>query len=87
MPPFENFTKNIDDRAFLKIKLPIEILKAGNYFLEGIFSRSGDVYDRNDSFIKIVIEPKNRFEMSGLGILGLLLNNNDWSERKEYERV
>ena len=87
MPPFEDFSKDTNNKAFVKIKLPIEILKAGTYYLEGIFCRSNDVFDRNDSFIKIVIEPKNRFEMSGQGILGLLLNNNDWSERKQHERI
>jgi lipopolysaccharide transport system ATP-binding protein len=79
MPPFENFFKNLDNRAFVKIKIPVENLKAGTYYLEGIFCRSGDVFEKSDSFISIVIEPKNRFELAGNGILGLLMNNNDWS--------
>jgi lipopolysaccharide transport system ATP-binding protein len=81
LSPFEDFLKNNKNSTSVKIKLPIEILKAGTYFLEGIFCRNNDVFERNDSFIKIVIEPKNRFELSGNGILGLLLNNNEWSIR------
>ncbi len=81
LSPFEDFSKNKENNTLVKIKLPIEILKAGTYFLEGIFCRSSDVFERNDSFIKIVVEPKNRFELAGNGILGLLLNNNEWSTR------
>jgi lipopolysaccharide transport system ATP-binding protein len=81
LSPFEDFLKNNMTSTFVKIKLPTEILKAGTYFLEGVFCRSNDVFERNDSFIKIVIEPKNRFELAGNGILGLLLNNNEWSIR------
>ncbi len=81
MPPFESFTRDINNKALIKIKLPIEILKAGTYYLEGIFCRNIDIYDKNDSFIKIVVEPKNRFELSGNGIRGLLLNNNEWMIR------
>ncbi|SHG11814.1 lipopolysaccharide transport system ATP-binding protein [Flavobacterium micromati] len=81
MSPFEDFCKNDDNRSFVKIKLPIDILKAGTYYLEGVFCRSDDLYEKNDRFIKIIVEPKNRFELSGNGILGMLLNNNDWSNR------
>ena len=81
MPPFESFTRDINNKALIKIKLPIEILKAGTYYLEGIFCRNIDIYDKIDSFIKIVVEPKNRFELSGNGIRGLLLNNNEWMIR------
>lgn len=81
MPPFESFHRNEKNEASVKIKLPLEILKAGTYYLEGVFTRSGDIYDQNDSFIKIVIEPKNRFELAGRGIRGLLLNDNEWSIR------
>lgn len=81
MPPFENFYRDENGKAFVKIKLPVENLKAGTYYLEGIYCRSTDVYEQSDSFIKIVIEPKNRFELAGKGILGLLLNNNEWSLR------
>jgi lipopolysaccharide transport system ATP-binding protein len=78
MEPFEHFFKNSDGRVTLKVKLPLEILKAGTYYLEGIFYRNSDVFESSDSFIKIIVEPKNRFELSGKGIRGLLLNNNKW---------
>ena len=81
MPPFEDLSKDENNKAFVKIKVPVEILKAGTYYLEGIYYRSSDAYDKNDSFIKIIIEPKNRFELAGHGILGILLNNNEWSVR------
>lgn len=81
MPPFENLQKNENNRAFVKIKLSVENLKAGTYYLEGIYCRSSDVFEQSDNFIKIVVEPKNRFELAGKGILGLLLNSNEWSVR------
>ena len=81
MPPFENFYKDRNNRSFVKIKLPVENLKAGTYYVEGIYCRSNDMYEQNNSFIKIVVEPKNRFELVGKGILGLLLNSNEWSMR------
>lgn len=81
MPPFENFERDETNKAFLKIKLPLDNLKAGIYYLEGIYCRSTDVFEKRDNFIKIVVKPKNRFELAGKGILGLLLNNNEWLVR------
>jgi hypothetical protein len=59
------------------------MLKAGEYFLEGVFGRSGDVYDKHDSFIKFSVQPKSNLELKGDGILGLVMNPYKWEYNNE----
>jgi len=77
-PPLERFTHNNNFKVSLKIKIPVENLKAGHYFIEGAFSRHNEIIDKSDNFISFMIEPKSDHESKGYGIKGLFLNNNNW---------
>lgn len=71
-----NFINHI---AKVRIKIPHELLTAGSYYLEGAFWRKGvGVIQKEEYFLSINIEPRNKLELEGGKVLGKLLNPNGW---------
>ena len=77
---FENFSEIVDNgKCKISIELPDSVLKQGEYYLEGAFWRSGEgTIESNDCFMRIKVEARNKMEIIGAGILGYIINPNNW---------
>ncbi|WP_410220012.1 ABC transporter ATP-binding protein [Pedobacter sp.] len=77
-PILANFNPH-KDLFHTKIEIPHRLLKAGTYMLEGALWRNGgDVIEKKDNFMHIIVEPRNKIEMEGGSIRGILQNPHDW---------
>ncbi|QTD39401.1 ATP-binding cassette domain-containing protein [Polaribacter batillariae] len=78
--PYENHF-NKKGKYHLRIKLPISILKGGEYFIEAALWNSGEVFDNSEEYIVIEIIGTSKLEKTGESIKGYVLNNEKWTEK------
>lgn len=65
----------------LRIKIPNESLKSGDYYLEGaVWSQRGEIFLKEDNFLNIRIEEKTKEEIMGQKIKGLAYFGYPWKE-------
>lgn len=77
-PVFDDFNKDEQNHK-LWLQIPSDLLKAGNYYLEGaLWQETGAQIEQNDCYLMITVEPRNKNEILGLGVRGLLLNPFEW---------
>lgn len=78
-PILTDFSKGKDIYHY-KIKLPHRFFKAGIYSLEGaLWINGGEVLDKNESFLHIVVEPRSKVELEGDSIKGIIQNPYNWT--------
>jgi lipopolysaccharide transport system ATP-binding protein len=80
-PPLSDQLQLVEGLNICIIKIPVEILKAGEYVVEGALWSHAGLHESNDSFISFTVETKSKLEITGAGIRGLLINPNSWSAR------
>ncbi|NIJ45422.1 lipopolysaccharide transport system ATP-binding protein [Wenyingzhuangia heitensis] len=73
----ENFNELILN-YHLKIQLPTSILKGGDYFVEAALWKVGQIYDQSDEYISFNVIGDSTQELSGEGIKGVVINNEEW---------
>ncbi|MCZ8197300.1 MAG: ABC transporter ATP-binding protein [Flavobacterium sp.] len=66
----------------LKIKLPIQLFKGGNYHIEAALWKNGQIFDQCDEYISFDIIGSTIFEQNGEGIKGLIINNEQWTVKQ-----
>lgn len=77
-PVFDNFDAAKKNQV-IKIEFPSNLLKAGNYYLEGaLWQHDGEVIEQNDCYLTISVEPRNKNEILEKGVRGILLNPFEW---------
>lgn len=61
-----------------RIRIPVNLLKGGEYHLEGALWNSDGTIEQNDCYLKFMVDPKNKLEIIGAGLRGIIYNPNIW---------
>lgn len=78
-PVYDAFSDEVEQR--IRIKFPLELLKGGEYFIEGALWDSTKTIEQNDCYMTFKIEPRSKIEILGAGIKGVILNPHDWENQ------
>ncbi|MFV0222424.1 ABC transporter ATP-binding protein [Empedobacter falsenii] len=79
LPVFNDFLNST--KQYIKIKLPIESLIAGEYYLQGALwvNNVGEI-ENNDSYLMMKIDPRHQLELIGGTVKGMLIVNSKWEK-------
>ena len=61
-----------------RIEIPVDILKSGDYKVEGAIWNPKKVFDQNDCLCKISILKDSNLELKGTEYRGIVINNKKW---------
>jgi lipopolysaccharide transport system ATP-binding protein len=76
-PVFSNF--NSFSLNEIKIRIPSEVLIAGEYILQGaLWTNHGGELENNECYMLIKTEPRHQLELSGGSIKGKIMSSEKW---------
>ena len=66
-------------KLIYSIEIPVDILKSGDYKVEGAIWNAEKVFDQNDCLCKVSILKKSMLQSKGADYRGIIINNKKWN--------